>query len=134
MKRERRQNGTALVAAIFLIIVLALLGAAVAMLSKVQADTGLKTQLAANVYFGAKAGLEWGIQRAIAAGSCVASSPFTHSQGALNGVAVTVACTAAAQGSATDLVYYITSTATVGTLGGVNYAERRLEATISNIP
>lgn len=134
MKRERRQHGTVLVAAIFLIIVLALLGAAVAMLSKVQADTGLKTQLAANAYFGAKAGLEWGIQRAIAGSSCAASTPFALTQGALNGVAVTVACTSAAQGSATDLVYYITSIATVGTLGGVNYAERRLEATVSNIP
>lgn len=31
-------------------------------------------------------------------------------------------------------VYYLTSIATTGTLGGVNYAERRLEARISNIP
>ncbi|MEK6243605.1 MAG: pilus assembly protein MshP [Pseudomonadota bacterium] len=137
MKRAPGQQGTVLVAAVFLIIVLALLGAAMAMLSKVQSDTGLKTQLAANVYYGAKAGLEWGIRQAVSAtASCVASTPFTLTEGALNGVSVTVTCSATSHGSAppADQVYYLTSIATVGTLGGVNYAERRLEATVSNIP
>lgn len=134
MKRAPGQQGTVLVAAVFLIIVLALLGAAMAMLSTVQSDTGLKTQLAANAYYGAKAGLDWGIQRAIAASSCAATTSFTLTQGALNGVSVTVTCSSAPQGSATDLVYYLTSIATTGTLGGVDYAERRLEATVSNIP
>jgi MSHA biogenesis protein MshP len=131
----------ALVSAIFLIAVLAGMGIALMNLSDTEQDTASKGNLAAKVYYGAKAGLDWGIQQAIAAGSCVGSS-FTLTQGALNGVAVTVTCTAAAQGAtncgltgtSTCNTYYLTSVATLGTLGTLAYAERRLEATVSNLP
>jgi hypothetical protein len=53
----------------------------------------------------------------------------------LNGVSVTVTCVAntSAYGSG-NYVYYVTSQATSGALGGLTYAERHLEATVSNIP
>jgi len=49
-------------------------------------------------------------------------------------VSVTVECSQSAHGTATDLVYYLKSTAIIGTAGSFDYAERRLEATVSNIP
>jgi MSHA biogenesis protein MshP len=132
----------ALVSAIFLIVVLAGIGFSMMSLSNVEHDTASKSNLSAKVYYGAKAGLDWGIQQAIAAGACAGSTSFTIAQGALNGVNVTVTCTSAAQGAtncgltgtSTCTTYYLVSDATLGTLGALTYAERRLEATISNIP
>jgi MSHA biogenesis protein MshP len=117
------------------------LGVAMMNLSNVEHDTGSKAILAAKAYYGAKAGLDWGIQQAIAAGSC-AGSTFNLTQGSLSGVTVTVTCAAAPQGpstcgfSGTSLcqTYYLTSVATIGTLGRLSYAERHIEATVSNIP
>lgn len=119
------------VAAIFLVIALAGLGLAMSSLSSVQADTVSKSMQAAKVYWGARAGIEWGIQRAFATSNC-ASGAFTLTQAALNGVSVTVACTSNTFG--TNRVYYFTSTATIGTLGKLDYAERRLSASVSDIP
>jgi MSHA biogenesis protein MshP len=133
MSRSRCRGG-ALLTAIFLIVVLLGLGLGMMNLSGVQHDTSSKSLLSARVYFGAKAGLDWGIQQAIAASSCAASSSLSLTQGALNGVSVTVTCSQQPQGSATESVFYITSRATTGTLGSVSYAERRMEATLSNIP
>jgi MSHA biogenesis protein MshP len=125
-----RQRGLAIVNAIFLIVVLAALAAAVATLSKVEHDTGAKSLLSAKVYYGAKSGLDWGIQQAIAAGSCAGSTSFTLTQAALAGVNVTVTCSTAAYAPAN--VHYLVSTATTGSLGSLGYAERRLEATVCN--
>ena len=133
MSRSRSRGG-ALLTAIFLIVVLLGMGLAMMNLSGVQQDTSSKALLSARAYFGAKAGLDWGIQQAIAASACAASSSLNLTQEALNGVSVTVTCAQQRQGSASEAVFYITSRATTGTLGSVSYAERRMEATISNIP
>ena len=131
MSLPSRSRGGALLTAIFLIVVLLGLGLAMSNLSTVEHDTTSKANLSAKVYYAAKAGLEWGIQQTISSNSCAAGSPAVG--GALSGVTVTVGCTSSTHGAG-NLVYYITSTAVTGTLGGVSYAERRMEATVSNIP
>jgi MSHA biogenesis protein MshP len=133
MTPVRRARGLALVTAVFLITALVAIGVAVATMAKVEHDTGTKSLVAAKVYFGAKAGLDWGIQQGVMAAACAASSSFTLSQGGLNGVSVTVTCASQNFGGS-DNVYYLTSVATFGTLGNADYAERRMEATVSNIP
>ena len=137
MIKTKKSRGMALLTAIFLIVVLVSLGAAVVSLSNVEQDTTTKSLLSAKVYYGAKAGLEWGIQQAIAAGTCSASTGFSLTQSASNGVSVTVTCSTGStigSGSSVGNVYYLTSQATLGTLGSLNYAERHLAATVSNIP
>jgi MSHA biogenesis protein MshP len=120
--------------AIFLIVVLAGLGLAVMNLSNVEHDTTSKSLLSAKVYYGAKAGLDWGIQQAVAAGwDCSSNGSFTLSAGAFSGVSVVVSCSRGTHGAG-NLVWYITSKATTGSLGSPGYAERRMEATVSNIP
>jgi MSHA biogenesis protein MshP len=141
MSARSRSRGMALMSAIFLIVVLIGLGVAMMNLSNVEHDTGSKAVLSAKVYYGAKAGVDWGIQQAFAAGSC-AGSTISLTQGSLNGVTVTVTCAAAPQGASTCGLtgtslcqsYYLTSVATTGTLGTLSYAERHIEATVSNIP
>src|SRR5215208_686941 len=108
MNARHRLQGMALVSAILLIVVLVALGAAMASLSTVQEDTGNKALLAAKVYYGARSGLEWGTQRAIAAGTCGASTAFTLTQGGLNGVDLTVQCSKSTYGGTND-VYTISS-------------------------
>ncbi len=138
----KRSPGQALVSAIFLVVVLVALGLSMVSLTGVQQDTGTKSLLSAKVYYGAKAGLEWGIQQAIAPATpvCGATTTFALTQTGLNGISVTVTCSSTTHGAG-NFVYYITSCATngtscaaPGTLGNANYAERRLEATVSNIP
>jgi MSHA biogenesis protein MshP len=136
MSPRPRSAGMALVSVMFLIVVLVALGAAMTSLSNVAQDTENKSLLAAKVYYGARAGLEWGIQQATAAGSCVGASwgPGSNAmQGGLSEVSVTVTCLSTTY-TGSNNVYYLTSKATVGTLGTLGYAERQLEAAVSNIP
>lgn len=144
MRTRLRSTGMALISAIFLIVVLIGVGVAMMNLSNVEHDTASKAILAAKVYYGARAGVDWGIQQSIAASSCVggAGTTINLTTGSLNGVNVTVTCGAALQGASTCgltgtstcQTYYLTSVATTGALGTLNYAERRIEATVSNIP
>jgi MSHA biogenesis protein MshP len=135
MRTSARATGMALISAIFLIVVLLGLGVAMMKLSNVEHDTASKSVLAAKVYYGAKAGLDWGIQQAIAADVCTTSPGTTFSLSAgLSDVTVNVQCNAMRHGSATSKVYYVASVAKTGTLGTLTYAERHMEATVSNIP
>lgn len=133
MKRRRDRSGSALITAVFIMGTLVTLALAMVTMSQVSQDTGTKSLLSAKVYYGAKAGLDWGIQRAIAASSCPASSGFPLTEGALVGVTVTVTCSSTTHGAG-NVVYYITSAATTGTPGGLDYAERHMEATVNNLP
>ena len=133
MKRGA-DSGFAMVTAIFLLVVLAALGAFMLTLSGVHQATPFQALTAARVYFGAKAGLDWGIQRAIAASSCAASTPLTLTGNGLNGVTATVECTTGGLIHTGGNVYRITSTASRGTFGSVDYSQRRMQATVTDIP
>ena len=125
MCARERQSGFALVAAIFLVVILAALGAFAVTLSGVQHATNSQTVIASRVYYGAKAGLEWGIQQAIAATACTGTSTFTPAGTGFSGVSVTVTCAQQAPN-----VFYLVSTASYGALGAPEFAQRTLEATV----
>lgn len=137
MKTRQRSLGAALITAVLLIAVLATIGIAMSRLSDVEQDTRTKAVLAARVYYAAKAGLEFGIQQSVstAPASPCGWAPATPALGtAFTGVTVTVTCAQTVHG-ANNLVYYIKSNAkTTGTVGTITYAERWMEATVSNIP
>jgi MSHA biogenesis protein MshP len=129
-----RISGFALVSAIFLIVVLAALGAYMLTLSGTHQATPRQSILGTRVYFGAKAGLDWGIQQAIAVNSCIggAGTALTLTGTGLAGITATVICASTAHDGGS--VYRITSTAVTGTFGSLDYAQRRMEATVTNIP
>jgi MSHA biogenesis protein MshP len=120
----------ALVGAIFVVVVLGMLGIYMVTLSGVQLATTSQAAVAARVYYGAKAGLEWGIHQAIGptVPVCNASTPLAPISG-LDGIRVTVTCTPTAAS-----VYYLISTAEFGTYGTADYAKREVEATVTNLP
>jgi len=128
---KRSHAGFALVTAIFLLVVLATLGVFMVTLSGTHQAGSMQSLIATRVYFAARAGLDWGIQQAIAAGSCAGGSPAVDGSG-LTGVTVTVTCTSTAHTGGN--VYFLTSTAESGTYGALDYARRRIEATVTNIP
>ncbi|MGA9032231.1 MAG: hypothetical protein WB402_06940 [Sulfuricaulis sp.] len=134
----KQQGGFALVAAIFIIVVLALLGIMMVTIGGMQRATASAAVQGARAYHAARAGIEWGAFQALPpTSSCVASSNFTLSVPGLDGFNVTVQCTSTShrERSPPDYnVYVITSTATSGNFGDANYVSRRIQVTVTSAP
>ena len=146
------QDGFALVSAIFLLVVLALLGAGMLVMSTVQHTTSAQDVLGSRAYQAARTGIEWNVYQIMQPENtnpaatpfttqynCQAS-PYVFSQangtalgGTLADFTVTVTCVRQIfnEGGNRISTYQLTSTATYGTSGSVNYAERSISATVS---
>lgn len=138
------QRGFTLVSAIFILVVLAGLGAAILMVSTSQHMGSALDLQGAQAYQAARAGIEWGLwqrQRNGAAYACVSplATTFTPpaAAGSLVGFRVTVTCGAFADASSTPpiLVYEIEAiacnrAACPAVAPGANYVERRLKVTL----
>jgi MSHA biogenesis protein MshP len=132
------QRGFSIVSAIFLLVVLATLGALMVTFTTVQHTTVAQDVQGARAYQAARAGAEWGVYQIKKAGgpSCSASTNLPLG-GTLSGFAVTVTC--AATGPVTEegvnvMFYTITSTATTqGTaVGAIDHIERQVLVTVEN--
>jgi MSHA biogenesis protein MshP len=146
MRRERPragpgaiQRGFTLVSAIFVLVVLAVLGAAIVIVSTTQQVGSALDVQGSRVYQAARAGVEWGVYKRTRGGACAGSTSFTFATApTLSGVTVTVTCTAHTDGSGGPAVHEIQSTAcnqpAAGSCPnaspGTNYVERRLKVTL----
>jgi MSHA biogenesis protein MshP len=143
---RKRIGGFSLISAIFLLVVVTLLGAYVATLATNQHIAEALDVEGARAYQAARAGVEWGawqILQAPAGGfrtSCDGatyatpiSQPLAGLAGTLSGFAVDVQCgsAAAVEAGVSVTVYRLTVTASKGTLGSLFYVERQLQATIA---
>jgi MSHA biogenesis protein MshP len=129
-----RRRGFAIVSAIFLLVVLALLGSMMVALAGSQQVGQVRDLLGSRAYFAARAGIDWGLYQALRNGSCSGSSTLPALAGSAQGFAVHVACVASGpfeEGGTTVWVYRVTSTATLGTPGTHNGVERQLQAVVS---
>ena len=131
-------RGFAIVSAIFILVVLAALGAFMVNISSNQQIGSALDMQGSRAYQAARAGIEWGLFRQLQAGSCAASSTFQPAAASMTGFTVTVSCTTVADGSGGPTVYSIVSTACNQPSGGVCpnttdastlYVERRLSVT-----
>lgn len=129
MTRHRNQQGYTLVNALFILVVLAALGAFMVTMSGVQSRTPVLALQGARAYQAAQAGIEWGIAQS-AAGVCAANSTFV-----VEGFAVTVACTAVpvSEGTTIYSVYEISARAEMGSYGSPEYVSRRIEARVTGL-
>ena len=134
----RRNHGFAIVSAIFILVVLAGLGAAIATVSTTQHIGSALDIMGSRAYFSARSGIEWGLDRAINASSCAASTNI----GTINSVYVTVQCSSIASGNAVEAglgtIYSISAIACnvsdgatppgclSSSASGQNYVERKL--------
>ena len=134
MSTSATQRGFALISAVVLVVVFALLGTAIVSLSSTQQLGSARDLFGSRAYFAAKAGIEWGAYQVLQAGSCNASSTLPALGGSAAGFTVTVGCTRSGpfdEAGNSVLVYQITSTATSGSAGAPDHAERQLQAVVS---
>jgi len=134
----RQARGFSIVSAIFLLVVLSLLGSLMLTFSTVQHVTSAQDVQGSRAYQAARAGIEWGLYQLLQNNSCTGSSSFAPGTnalgGTLSGFTVTIACAAVGgpydEGGVSTTVYRITSTARSGSApGGVNYVERQMQVT-----
>ena len=131
----RPARGFGIVTAVFLLVVLAGLGAALVNLTTVQHTTSSLDIQGARAYQAARAGIEWGLYRQLRNGSCVA--PPSSFVVPANGFTVTVQCILTT-GPGTLQRYQLVATACNRPAGGVcsaasasnntDYVQRMLHA------
>ena len=130
--RAASDSGFAMVSAIFLMVVLALLGGLMVTMSNTQQIGATRDVLGTRAYYAARAGLEWGLYQATQSGACGTSA--LPGAVAATGFSVQVTCVDSGQfdeGGTPFHVYQITSTASTGTPGNHDHAERQLQAIVS---
>lgn len=125
---QQLQKGFAAIAAIFLLVVLAAMGAFMLTFSNTQQLTSAQDIQGSRAYWAARGGLEWGIASAIGAGGCPASPTVL----ALDGFSVSVTCVSQVyvEGGSNRTLLRLTAVATQGaTPGNTGYIERSVSAT-----
>lgn len=134
-KQGARQRGFSIVTAIFLLVVLAGLGAAMVTLSTSQQQTLAQDVQGARAYQAARAGIEWGGYQVIKVANVCPASPTTlnFAGTSLAGFTTEVTCsvTTHTEGANTVSVYAIQSTARYGVANTLDYVERQLTARIA---
>ena len=131
---QRRNQGFALVAAIFLIVVLSMLGLFAVNITNGQQQTVDLSLLGSRALSAANAGIEYGAYQALG-GTCPATATtFAIDEGALNGFNVTVRCDAVAlsEQGVTVNNYTLTSTARFGAYGQPGYVQRQVSASFTD--
>lgn len=128
----KRQRGFALVPAIFLVVVLAALGAVAIRVGSGQEQAVTMNLLQARALAAANSGIEWGAFSALNGSNCAPSTTLSLSEGALNGFAVVVTCSQMPIGTSGANSYVINATATSGTYGMPSYVRRVVSATFSS--
>lgn len=124
------QRGFAAIAAIFLVVVLAALGAFMVTFSDTQHLTSAQDVQGSRAYWAARAGVEWGIASTVSACSALPTSL------AIDGFTVTVTCAQSTYSdSDTVNMFSITSVAyaTGTSVGSVGYIERSVSASVCRL-
>lgn len=128
-------RGFALVPALFLIVVLAALGAAAIRIGNGEQQTVTMALQQVRALTAARAGIEWGAYQALKpTSSCAASTTLNLIEGALAGFTVVVTCSATGfpSGAATKYAYLLGSSATSGTYGQPGYVHRVVSSTFTD--
>jgi MSHA biogenesis protein MshP len=127
------QGGFSLVSAIFLLVVLAGLGAYAVRLNTLQQQTVTAALRGAQAFEAARTGAAWGAYRALSTGAC-AGGTLNLTQGAAAGFRVSVQCTQSVhvEGTATVRVFVLDVRAEAGSYGGPDYVSRRLQTKVTD--
>ena len=131
----KQQSGFSIVMAIFILVVLSLLGGYMVKLSGVQHATSTYVFQGARAYQAAKAGIGWAISRILTGGVCgdiTSASPLSFTD--INGFSVSLSCSSQSysEAAANYDVYKITSLSEFGPYNSANYISRKIEVSIVN--
>jgi len=140
--RRKHERGFALVAAIFIVVVLAMLGIMMVTIGGMQRATASVAVQGARAFYAARSGIEWGtfgaLNDTVATCGNAASRPtrntFALTASGLNGFTLSVVCSYTTHRERNDTynVYVINSTATSGNFGDADYVSRTLRVTVTN--
>ena len=127
------QRGFALVAAIFLLVVLASLGVYIVRISGVQQQTVNVALLGARAFEAAVSGMEWGAFQALDSGACTTTT-LNLTEGGLAGFDVDVTCSSSAHTESGNVynLYLIDVEARNGVYGTPDYVSRRMQARVTD--
>ncbi len=131
-----KQTGFSLVMAIFILVVLGLLGGYMVKLSGVQHATSTYAIQGARAYQSARAGISWAIARISGGGVCtdiMTASPMSFTD--INGFSVSYTCNTSptySEGIGTHIIYRITALSEFGAYNSANYISRNIEVSIVN--
>jgi MSHA biogenesis protein MshP len=147
---RRLQRGFSIATAIFLVVVLALLGAFIVSITSIQQSSQQIDLQGVRAYQAARAGIEWAAFQVLdpnnalnpatcsvtvtcPGGGVSSSTPLPALAGSLAGFTGTVTCdmTSTTEGNRLIRVFAIVSTASSGTPGTPGYVNRQLRATLS---
>ena len=128
------QQGFSLIAAIFLLVVLAGLGAYAVRLNTLQQQSVTAALRSAQAFEAARTGAAWGAFRAVNLGLCGAAS-LTLTEGAATGFRVSVQCTQSShvEGTTAVRVFVLDVRAEAGVYGGPDYVSRRLQTKVTDV-
>ena len=128
-----KQRGVSLVAAVFLLVVLAGLSAFAVRLGVLQGQTTTSGLRAAQAFHAARAGIAWAAHQALNGGVC-GPALLNLTEGGTNGFDVTIQCAQSShvEAGSTLNVFVIDALAEAGTYGGPGYVSRRLQAKITD--
>lgn len=136
-KQKKYNEGFLLPAAIFILVILAGLGAYALNITSVQQSTSTQDVQGSRAYQAARTGVEWAAYQVLSPGTtALTSCPTSPTTLTIDTFSVVVSCTRSAdyfeQGTDhTIAMYDITSTASFGTTGTLNYIERQIQLTLS---
>ena len=130
----RRQRGFAAIAAVFLVVVLAALGAFMVSISNTEQIDSLRDFQASRAYWTARAGLEWGVGAASATGPASMTAATCTANLAIAGFTAAVSCTVNAYLDPNPTKRYIVAVTSVASAGGapgaVSYVTRTVTGTL----
>ena len=128
------QRGFSLVSAIFLMVVLVILGSSLVTVSSIQHTTSAQLVQVARANYAARAGAEWAATQAGSGAWCAAPTTTSFALPApLDGFTLEVSCARADHAiSASTLQYFVVDvTATSGNYGGPDYVRRKLRTKVT---
>lgn len=136
MRGSKGERGFSLVAALFVLVVLAAAGTMMINTSGVQRSTTVLSLQGDRAYHAAASGIEWGIHRVLDLSACPGSTTLSLTEGGLKGFDVDVSCTSSShvEGGVSLNVYEITAIAEYGTYGDPDYVRRRMKGTVTDAP
>lgn len=131
MNRMRKTRGFALIAALFILVLLAGAGGVMIRLAAEHQATASFALLGARAYHAARSGAEWALYEATNGGGCPAAS-FSLTEGATDGFDVVITCSSSThvEGTTSRATLQITSTADYGSFGTRDYVARSVDVTV----
>lgn len=125
-----KQAGFSLIGAIFILVIVSLLGQYLINITGVQRQTSLLALQIARAYQAANTGIEWGVAELLNGSNCSGNTTLNQN---INNFSVTVSCQAIgnySEGSDTVKIFRISSFSEYGSYGNNDYTSRGLETIV----